>query len=114
MRFFGDLGDLVDRDSELAIFKEMSERGLGPKQLGLIPREAGAEPVIGRVEEVLEGWATGTAEDFQREEYVLGVAELIGCWHAAEVACCPQEVRLFDDLRRMAAQVQPSTLNPKP
>lgn len=105
VRFFGDLGDLVDRDSELAIFQEMSERGLGPKQLGLIPREAGAGPVIGRVEEFLEGWATGTAEDYQSDKYVLDVAELVGCWHAAEVACCSKEVRLFDDLRRMAAEV---------
>lgn len=40
VRFYGDQGDLVDKQKELRVFGELARKNLGPKLLAVLPATA--------------------------------------------------------------------------
>jgi choline/ethanolamine kinase len=118
VRIFGELGALVDRALEMAVFDQLSRSKIGPGMLGVIYDDGtvgalemaeggGKRSPVGRIEEFLDGWTTLGAQHYQCESlrHLAAVAVKLAKCHDIEMACASREARILRDLRMQSALV---------
>jgi thiamine kinase-like enzyme len=112
VRFFGELGPLIDPKIEMAIFNEMAQAKMGPQMLGVIYDDGTVGPLelnqqdkraVGRVEEFLDGWTTLSAEHYQSNDaaspHLAAIAAKLAHFHSLVVESAPRLPRILDDIR---------------
>ena len=121
VRFFGQMGGLIDRNEEVQVFLEMSWRRLGPACMGMIysdeqqpsPAASGkaesegrpAALPIGRIEEFLQGWRTLEPSDYRDDVMIGTIVTNMKKWHQTQVQSVTYKPRILDDLRRMLRKI---------
>jgi len=121
VRFFGQMGGLIDRNEEVQVFLEMSRRRLGPACLGMIysdeqqpspPASGKAESEgrpaalpIGRIEEFLQGWRTLEPSDYRDDVMIGTIVTNMKKWHQTQVQSVTCKPRILQDLRRMLRKI---------
>ena len=117
VRIFGELGALVDRALEMAVFDRLARENIGPGMLGVIYAdgtvgaldlaEGGAKTPIGRIEEFLDGWITLGAQHYQcrSSRHLVAISTKLARCHEIEMACASREARILKDLEVQSSLV---------
>ena len=118
VRIFGETGELIDRNVEMAVFNELAQTNVGPGMLaviyadgtvGKLDQHGNQKTPIGRIEEYLDGWTTLSWDHYQSKDgmspHIASVFAKLAQCHKTEVACVPRQARIFNDLQVQAGLV---------